>query len=149
MATPTVMPLDEAAQRTRSGDVWLFTGRKVADRAIRAATNSPVNHVAMVLTVDDLPPLRERKDDIHPLCRYFFDQYRKELGKTVASISPEVINILVPSEQRDLVYDTLYRAAGLDVTGKGFIYMTPLEKVSTYIPESLQTRLDKNAGEAP
>jgi nitrogen regulatory protein P-II 1 len=61
----------------------------------------------------------------------------------------DIISILVSSEQRDLVYDTLYRAAGLDVTGKGFIYMTPLEKVSTYIPESLQTRLDKNTGEAP
>lgn len=51
------MHLDEAASIARSGDVWLFTGRKAADRAIRAATNSPVNHVAMVLAIDDLPPL--------------------------------------------------------------------------------------------
>ena len=57
MATSSAMPLEEAATLTRSGDVWLFTGRKVADRAIRAATNSPVNHVAMVLAIDDLPPL--------------------------------------------------------------------------------------------
>lgn len=49
--------LDEAASITRSGDLWLFTGRSIADRAIRAATNSPVNHVAMVLAIDDLPPL--------------------------------------------------------------------------------------------
>ena len=60
----------------------------------------------------------------------------------------DFISILVSSEQRDLVYDTLYRAAGLDVTGKGYIYITPLEKVSTYIPESMQSRLDKGAGEA-
>jgi hypothetical protein len=53
----TRIPLDEAASITTSGDIWLFTGRKVADRAIRAATNSPVNHVAMALCVDDLPPL--------------------------------------------------------------------------------------------
>ena len=51
------MTLEDAASITRSGDVWLFTGRKLADRAIRAATNSPVNHVAMVLAIDDLPPL--------------------------------------------------------------------------------------------
>jgi two-component system response regulator AtoC len=53
-----------------------------------------------------IPPLRERKDDIHPLCRYFFDKYRKELGKAVASISPEVIKILVdydfPGNVREL-----------------------------------------------
>lgn len=51
------MTIDEAAAIAASGDVWLFTGRKLADRAIRAATNSPVNHVAMVLAIDDLPPL--------------------------------------------------------------------------------------------
>jgi hypothetical protein len=53
----TRIPLAEAASITASGDIWLFSGRKVADRAIRAATNSPVNHVAMALCIDDLPPL--------------------------------------------------------------------------------------------
>lgn len=51
------MELAEAEEIARSGDVWLFTGRKLADRAIRAATNAPVNHVGMVLALDDLPPL--------------------------------------------------------------------------------------------
>jgi len=40
-----------------TGDVWLFRGRSVADRAIQAVTNSPVNHVGMVVAIDDLPPL--------------------------------------------------------------------------------------------
>lgn len=42
-----------------------------------------------------LPPLRERKDDIPPLCQYFFDKYRRELGKAVDSVAPEVIETLV------------------------------------------------------
>jgi hypothetical protein len=49
--------LDEAVDLTRTGDVWLFRGRKVADRAIQMATNSPVNHVGMSVVIDDLPPL--------------------------------------------------------------------------------------------
>lgn len=56
----------------------------------------------------------------------------------------EVISILVSSEQRDLVYDTLYRAADMDVPGRGFIYITPLEKASTYIPKSLLEKLDES-----
>ncbi len=48
---------DEAAALARTGDVWLFRGRSVADHAIRAVTNSPVNHVGMVVALDDLPPL--------------------------------------------------------------------------------------------
>jgi hypothetical protein len=58
---PTVPPvsitLDEAIDLTRTGDVWLFRGHTVADRAIQMATNSPVNHVGMSVVIDDLPPL--------------------------------------------------------------------------------------------
>ena len=49
--------LDEAIDLTRTGDVWVFRGHTVADRAIQVATNSPVNHVGMSVVLDDLPPL--------------------------------------------------------------------------------------------
>src|SRR5208282_2994910 len=51
------LALDEALDLTRTGDVWLFRGHTAADRAIRVATNSPVNHVGMSVVIDDLPPL--------------------------------------------------------------------------------------------
>ncbi len=53
----TKIDLDEAVELTRTGDVWLFRGSSVADRAIRVTTNSPVNHVGMTVAVEDLPPL--------------------------------------------------------------------------------------------
>ena len=56
MATASIT-LDEAVDLARTGDVWLFRGRKVADRAIQVATNSPVNHVGMAVAIEDLPPL--------------------------------------------------------------------------------------------
>lgn len=49
--------LAEALDLTRTGDVWLFRGRKVADRAIQVATNAPINHVGMSVVIEDLPPL--------------------------------------------------------------------------------------------
>jgi hypothetical protein len=49
--------LTEAVELTRTGDVWLFRGHTLADRAIRVATNSPVNHVGMSVVIADLPPL--------------------------------------------------------------------------------------------
>jgi hypothetical protein len=51
------LPLADAAALARTGDVFLFRGHSVADHAIRAVTNSPVNHVGMVIAIDDLPPL--------------------------------------------------------------------------------------------
>ena len=49
--------LADAASEARSGDIWLFRGHTIADRAIRVATNAPVNHVALCLAINDLPPL--------------------------------------------------------------------------------------------
>ncbi|QOC91237.1 hypothetical protein [Micromonospora craniellae] len=49
--------LDEAVELTRTGDVWVFRGRSVPDRAIQSITNSPVNHVGMAVVLDDMPPL--------------------------------------------------------------------------------------------
>ena len=51
------LTLDDAVATASTGDIWLFRGRSLADLAIRAVTNSPVNHVGMVVAIDDLPPL--------------------------------------------------------------------------------------------
>ncbi len=49
--------LDKALSQTRTGDLWLFRGRTMADRTIQVSTNSPVNHVGMSVVLEDLPPL--------------------------------------------------------------------------------------------
>jgi hypothetical protein len=51
------LALDDALSVASTGDIWLFRGRSFADRAIQTVTNSPVNHVGMVVALDDLPPL--------------------------------------------------------------------------------------------
>ncbi|HEX5086948.1 MAG TPA: hypothetical protein VFV89_04010 [Nocardioides sp.] len=51
------LTLDQAVDLARTGDLWLFRGGSLADHAIRAFTNAPVNHVGMAVVLDDLPPL--------------------------------------------------------------------------------------------
>ncbi len=51
------LSLEDAVAAASTGDIWLFRGGSIPDRAIRAATNSPVNHVGMVVALEDLPPL--------------------------------------------------------------------------------------------
>ena len=53
----SALALDEAVGTASTGDIWLFRGTAFADWTIRAVTNSPVNHVGMVVALDDLPPL--------------------------------------------------------------------------------------------
>jgi hypothetical protein len=55
--TDATLPLADAVATASTGDIWLFRGRSLADRAIQTVTNSPVNHVGMVVAIDDLPPL--------------------------------------------------------------------------------------------
>ena len=59
MAVTRAAPISlaEAMATAGTADVWLFRGTKLGDRAVRVATNAPVNHVGMVVAIDDLPPL--------------------------------------------------------------------------------------------
>jgi hypothetical protein len=49
--------LEDAIATASTGDLWLFRGRSLPDLAIRTFTNAPINHVGMVVAIDDLPPL--------------------------------------------------------------------------------------------
>jgi hypothetical protein len=51
------LALADAVATAATGDLWLFRGSSLPDRAIQTVTNSPVNHVGMVVAIDDLPPL--------------------------------------------------------------------------------------------
>src|SRR3954454_9227818 len=57
LVNDTELSLDEAIATTATGDLWLFRGSSVADRAIQTMTNSPVNHVGMVVALEDMQPL--------------------------------------------------------------------------------------------
>jgi DNA-binding NtrC family response regulator len=42
-----------------------------------------------------IPPLRERRDDISPLCRHYLEKYCFEMGCRVKQIEPEAMEILM------------------------------------------------------
>lgn len=62
------------------------------------------------------------------------------LGLAV-EVEKEVINIVVANDQVDRVFERMYIAGNLDTPGMGFIYVTPLEKAGTFIPQDLAEKL--------
>lgn len=62
------------------------------------------------------------------------------LGMAV-EVEKEVVNIIVPSEQADHIFEVMYKAGKLDTPGMGFIYITPLEKAATFLPKHVVSRL--------
>lgn len=70
---------------------------------------------------------------------------RERLGILGIAIETEkdVISLFVSTEQLEVVLNYLYRAAGLDTPGQGYIYITPLEKVAVYVPDSVRATLEE------
>ena len=58
----------------------------------------------------------------------------------------EVRSVIVSSDLVEVVFEAMYRAGDLERPGSGFMYVTPLDRVATYIPEAVVQRL-KEAGQ--
>jgi len=61
------------------------------------------------------------------------------LGITV-SAEKEAIYVVAASEQADHIFEQMYLAANLDTPGMGMMYMSPLEKMATYVPPQIVAR---------
>ena len=72
---------------------------------------------------------------------------RERLGLLGIAVEAEkdVLCILVSTEQQEAVSNSIYRAGQLDIPGNGYLYITPLEKVATYVPQSLINQLEKES----
>ncbi len=68
---------------------------------------------------------------------------RERLGilGVAVEVEKEVINIVVSSEQVDRIFELMYLAGNLDTPGMGIMYITPLEKAATYIPQEVLKKM--------
>ncbi len=84
-------------------------GNKVDIRFITATNKDLKTAVKLAMFREDLyyrinvislqiPPLRERKEDIQSLVRYYLDKYSQEMGKQLKDVSPEAMDIMTDYE---------------------------------------------------
>ena len=68
---------------------------------------------------------------------------RERLGLLGVAIDEqkEVIRIIVSSDQSDLIFEAMFLAGKLDTPGRGIMYMTKLDRVATYIPDSVLEKI--------
>ena len=68
---------------------------------------------------------------------------RERLGilGVAVEVEKEMINIVVANDQVDRVFEKMYLAGQLDTPAMGFMYVTPLEKAATYIPQDILEKL--------
>jgi len=60
----------------------------------------------------------------------------------------EIVYIVVPSDQADLIFERIFVAAKMDTPGMGIMWMSPLEKMATYVPHEISARFGLHAQES-
>jgi nitrogen regulatory protein PII len=73
---------------------------------------------------------------------------RERLGAWGVAVETErdVIQFMVSSDQQDLIFDAIYQTAGLDAPGRGFMFISPVERGATYVPEAVREQLGVDTG---
>ena len=66
------------------------------------------------------------------------------LGLTI-NAEKEVVYVVVPSDLADSIFERIFVTAKIDTPGMGILWMTPLEKMATYVPHALAARFGLHA----
>jgi len=53
----------------------------------------------------------------------------------------EVVMMMVATQRRDILIESLFKAAELNTPAAGFIYSTPIDKAAVYVPEAIIEQL--------
>ncbi|MDP3138188.1 MAG: P-II family nitrogen regulator [Azonexus sp.] len=61
------------------------------------------------------------------------------LGLTV-NTEKEVLYIVAPADQADLIFERIFVCAKLDTPGMGILWMSQIEKMATYVPNEIAAR---------
>jgi len=71
---------------------------------------------------------------------------RERLGAWGVAVETEkeVIEFLVSSDQQDVIFEAIYQAAEMDAPGRGFMFISAVERAATYVPEAVRKQLAVN-----
>lgn len=72
---------------------------------------------------------------------------RERLGLIGIAIEAEkeVLSVIVPTEQQDFVAEAIFNAGELGAPGNGYLYISALDRLATYIPEQALARMDNGS----
>ncbi len=70
------------------------TNRKLEEEVAKGAFREDLYYRLNVIRVE-IPPLRERPEDIESLCHYFVEKYRERYGSPLHQLPPELLQVLL------------------------------------------------------
>jgi two-component system NtrC family response regulator len=122
------------------------TNQKLEEKIKEGKFREDLYYRLNVVTIE-IPPLRERKEDIIPLANHFLEKFKRELGKPIEGFTREARELLLsynwPGNVREL-QNVIERAVVLtrsNLIGKGDLPLpTPREKEEIRTLEDLERK---------
>ncbi len=64
---------------------------------------------------------------------------REHLGAfgVAINVEKEIVELVVANTQAEIITDVMYKAARLDLPGNGIIFISNLDKASTFLPKNI------------
>lgn len=68
---------------------------------------------------------------------------RERFGALGVAVEAEkdVVVFMVSTDQQDVIFEAIHLAAGLNAPGRGFMFISPVERAATYVPEAVRKEL--------
>lgn len=100
-----IRPIGESKTRKIDVRVVAATAKNLENEIRRGSFREDLFYRLNVMPIQ-IPPLRERLEDVPLLCDHFMDRFNKALGKCITEIAPAVMSLLVkhswPGNVREL-----------------------------------------------
>jgi two-component system response regulator PilR (NtrC family) len=113
-----VKPVGASTEVPFDARIVAATNRKLAEEVRAGRFREDLYHRLNVIAVE-VPPLRERREDIRPLAQFFLSRFREELDRPALYFAPETLDALerfpFPGNVRQLE-NLVERAATLSTT---------------------------------
>lgn len=107
-----IRPVGQATSRTVDVRVLAATSREISRMVAEGTFREDLYYRLNVVTID-LPPLRDRTEDIPLLCQHFINQFNASLERAVKGVGPAAMSVLLqhrwPGNVRELE-NTIERA---------------------------------------
>ena len=134
----TIRPVGATSEKQVDVRIICATNRDLAAEVEKGRFRQDLYYRLMVFPIR-LPPLRERREDIPLLAEHFLAKYNEQMGKEIAALSHETLELLRqydwPGNIRELE-NVMERAVALEPT-------------PTILPDSLPSMIRGNAPHVP
>ena len=93
----TFLKVGGISEKISNARIVASTNKDLKKEIERGTFRSDLYYRLSVIRID-VPPLRERKDDIIPMCRLFMEEFSKKFNKEIKRISPKAKEFLLCQE---------------------------------------------------